>query len=309
MEISMAGGQFRLEFELVSAAPSVQFQDKMVTTDAIAAMKAMASDPKKRVALAKDTTCIGGLVIVLSNPDAAVVKEALQTFLLLCECSESRRVLKDHVGMMDQLEKLAQRPENKDDLSQLAASLKAKLMLSSEAPKAPLRDCSNISSRRNSTAKNQSLQGHKVKTVVLLLRGYQDKSDRDLCARLLLKVTGVISITFDLSKLRCIVRTKPDVKAEALARSIARSMTMTAQQVVRNENGEESFIAFGPNSSIDHNTSCGKENTDLPDYLSDDSDSIIVDDKALKRPTEEDKKKSAGWFSAAANFLTNSFYW
>lgn len=279
----------------------------MVSTDAIAAMKSMATDPKKRVALAKDTTCIGGLVIVLSNSDVSVVKEALETFLLLSECSESRCILKNHVGMMDQLDKLAHLPD-KDELSQLAATLKAKLMVT-EAPKAPLRDSSNTSSRRNSSVKNQSLQGHKVKTIVLLLRGYQDKGDRDLCARLLLKVKGVISITFDLGKLRCIVRTKPDVKAESLATSIARSMTMTAQQVVRNENGEESFITFGPNSSLEHNVSNGKENTDLPDYLSDDNDSILIDDKALKRPTDEDKKKSAGWFSAAANFLANSFYW
>ncbi|KAK3758662.1 hypothetical protein RRG08_016631 [Elysia crispata] len=284
-------------------------REKMVTTDAIAAMKQMASDPKKRVLLAKDTTCMGGLIIVLSNADPAVVKEALQTFLLLCECPEARSILKNHVGMMDQLEKLTNTTEKDSELCQLADCLKAKLMITTEAQKAPLKDSSNVSSRRSSTAKNQSLQGHKVKTIVLLLKGYQDKSDRDLCARLLLKVKGVISITFDLSKLRCIVRTKQDVKAEALATSIAKSMTMTAQQVVRNEHGEESFITFGSNRSCAHNMSCGKENEDLPDYLSDDSDSIIVDDKALKRPSEEDKKKSASWFSAAANFLTNSFYW
>ncbi|GFO05124.1 Armadillo repeat-containing protein 1 [Plakobranchus ocellatus] len=128
---------------------------------------------------------------------------------------------------------------------------------------------------------------------------------------MLLKVKGVISITFDLNKVRCILKTKPDVKAEVLAACIAKSMTMTAQQVVRNENGEESFIRFNSSSSYSHghDISYGKENDGLPDYLSDDSDSVIVDDKALKRPSEEDKKKSAGWFSAAASFLSNSFYW
>ncbi|RUS70797.1 hypothetical protein EGW08_021445 [Elysia chlorotica] len=282
----------------------------MATTDAIAAMKQMASDPKKRVLLVKDQTCVGGLIIVLSNADSAVVREALLTLLLLSECPEARTVLRNQVGMTDQLDKLTNTTDKDSELFQLSEKLKAKLTITKEeAQKVPLKDCSNVSSRRNSNARNQSLQGHRVKTIVLLLRGYQDKSDRDLCARLLLKVKGVISITFDLSKLRCIVRTKPEVKAEALAASIAKSMTMTAQQVVRNENGEESFVTFGSSRSCDPNTSYAKENEDLPDYLSDDSDSILVDDKALKRPSDEDKKKSTSWFSAAASFLSNSFYW
>ena len=38
--------------------------------------------------------------------------------------------------------------------------------------------------------------------------------DRDVCMRLLLQVKGVISITFDMHKKRCILRTKPDVRPE-----------------------------------------------------------------------------------------------
>lgn len=40
------------------------------------------------------------------------------------------------------------------------------------------------------------------------------QADRDLCMRLLLKVKGVISITFDMTKKRCLLRVKFDVKPE-----------------------------------------------------------------------------------------------
>lgn len=51
-----------------------------------------------------------------------------------------------------------------------------------------------------------------------------------------------------------------------------------------------------------------KENSDMPDYLSDDGNSPVVDAKAMAR-TDRGEKKSGGWFGAAASFLSNSFYW
>uniref|UniRef100_A0A2C9L395 Armadillo repeat-containing protein 1 n=2 Tax=Biomphalaria glabrata TaxID=6526 RepID=A0A2C9L395_BIOGL len=282
----------------------------MVTAEAIAAMKAMALDPKKRFALAKDSTCIGGLVIVLSNTNQEIVKEALQTLLLLSECLEARLLLRNQVGMMDQLESIMYSSKKEETLSGLAGSLYTKLSETSDVSSNSLKDISNVS-RNNSSVKNQSIHSHskdsvKAKSIILQVKGFHDKGDRDLCARLLLKVKGVISITFDLSKKRCILRTKPDVKPETLTSALAKSMTMTAQQVIRNDKGEETFISFNTSQQF---VLPDKENEELPDYLSDDSDTTIIDDKAVKRPTEEDKKKSAGWFSMATNFLTNSFYW
>lgn len=67
----------------------------------------------------------------------------------------------------------------------------------------------------------------------------------------------------------------------------------------------QSFISF---NSSGHTSGFDREQDTLPDYLSDDSE-MTVEDKAVKKPTEEDRKKSKTWFSAAANFLTNSFYW
>ena len=57
-----------------------------------------------------------------------------------------------------------------------------------------------------------------------------------------------------------------------------------------------------------HGDTADKENSELPDYLSDDADSPVVDAKAMARTDAVDKKKG-GWIRSAASFLTNSFYW
>ncbi|XP_078317419.1 armadillo repeat-containing protein 1-like [Crassostrea virginica] len=120
--------------------------------------------------------------------------------------------------------------------------------------------------------------------------------------RLILQVKGVISVTFDMIKKRCFLRVKPDMKPETIAHAVAKSMTMTAQQVVKDEYGAETLVPFGANpQDID------KENTTLPDYLPEDPDSPKADSRSVARVKKDDKK--SGWLSSAASFLTNSFYW
>ncbi|XP_046566803.1 armadillo repeat-containing protein 1-like [Haliotis rubra] len=280
----------------------------MVTTDAISAMKALATDPTKRAALAKDATCVGGLVVVLSNSDTKVVKLALETLLLLVESGENVAPLKDFMGMLDQLEALMNRSDGEPELRELTEKLY--LILTEVEQQTPLRDTSNIhSSRRNSSScskksnKSLSYHSHKHKSVILQLRGITDRSDRELCMKLLLQVKGVISITFDMNKKRSILRVKNDVKPESLVQAVARSQTMAAQQVVRDDNGEELFLSF---RSLMEDAE--KENSDMPSYLADDADSPVIDDKAISR-TAREEKKGGGWLSSAASFLTNSFYW
>ncbi|KAL3868084.1 hypothetical protein ACJMK2_040921 [Sinanodonta woodiana] len=277
----------------------------MVSFDAILAMKKMAGDPIKKKALIKDATCIGGLVLVLSNPDPQIVQLALETLLLLADQAENQSILHDFIGMMDQLELVITKATCDQTIQSMAEKLY--LLLSKIEETCTLKDTSNTSgsSRRSSCNKNRSLLGtHKSKALVLQLRGMVDKSDRDLCMRLLLQVKGVISITFDMKKMRCIVRSKLDVKPESLVRAIARSQTFAAQQVIKTDSGEELLVTFNA-----HSQELNKENNEeLPEYLPDEEETVI-DDKAVSRSGKGGKKSGAGWLSTAASFLTNSFYW
>lgn len=266
-------------------------------------MKTMAMDPKKRAVLVTDTTCMGGLVLVLSNEDKAVVKLALETVQLLAETAEHRPVLRRFIGMMDQLEYLIDRK----DCGEVESLAKEVYMLLKQDEKVtPLKDNHNTSSnksRRSSIQKSLHGSLKNSKLIVLQLRGLLNKCDRDVCMRLLLQVKGVISITFDMNKKRCIVRSKLEVRPESLVHAIAKTQSIHAQQVVKNDSGEELFLSFGT-----HNDSLNKENgADLPDYLPDDEELQPIDDKAIARSKSE--KSAGGWLSSAANFLANSFYW
>ncbi len=55
----------------------------------------------------------------------------------------------------------------------------------------------------------------------------------------LLDVKGMISFTFDISIQRCYVRVRPEVKPEDLCQAVSSTDSLFAQQVVKNENGEE----------------------------------------------------------------------
>ena len=65
---------------------------------------------------------------------------------------------------------------------------------------------------------------------------------------------------------------------------------------------------------MDDTVTQGKENSNLlPPYLSDDEDEKHMhregDKSALSRGGVETESTASKWFSAAASFLTNSFYW
>ncbi|XP_076440703.1 armadillo repeat-containing protein 1-like [Babylonia areolata] len=283
---------------------------KMVSTDAVTAMKMMAADPKKRPLL--DTTCMGGLVLVLSNPEPSVVILALETLLLLSEDKESRPTIAAHIGILEQLEVLLHRSEHEETVQTLADQLYGLL---TETPATPLRDSSNSNVSRTSGSVKGKGSVKSTKSVVLQIRGIQNQADRDLCIRLLLHVKGVVSVTFDSGKKQFLLRTKPDVRPESLVRAVTKSMTMSAQQVIRNENGDESLVAFNVSGGISTDTpaaSHGKENDSLlPPYLSDDEEEKHVqqDDKNAISTGGTGDSTASRWFSAAASFLTNSFYW
>lgn len=276
----------------------------MASADTVLAMKGMAADPLKRKLLLKDATCMGGLIMVLSNPDPKIVISALETLILMADTNDHRRVLRDFIGMMEQLETIINSQKKCDArVHNLAEKLYVMITETSE-PQTPLKDTSNSmpNSRKNSACKNKSLQGHRTRHITLQIRGLLDKTDRDVLMRLVLQVKGVISVTFDMNKKRCFLRVKPDIKPETVVQAVAKSMTMTAQQVVKDEYGAEVLVSFGANPQ-----DMDKENTTLPDYLPEDPDSPKADSHSVARIKKDDKK--SGWLSSAATFITNSFYW
>ncbi|XP_062613497.1 armadillo repeat-containing protein 1-like, partial [Saccostrea cucullata] len=76
----------------------------MASADTVLAMKGMAADPLKRKLLLKDATCMGGLIMVLSNPDSKIVTSALETLILMADTNDHKKLLRGFIGMTKQLE-------------------------------------------------------------------------------------------------------------------------------------------------------------------------------------------------------------
>eukprot|EP00914_Ancora_sagittata_P028124 GHVO01055289.1.p1 GENE.GHVO01055289.1~~GHVO01055289.1.p1 ORF type:complete len:314 (-),score=37.71 GHVO01055289.1:96-1037(-) len=307
------------------------------TISTMDAVKKMASDPFKSSAIVNDDACLGGLVMVLSNKDLNIVKAALETLQSLAERLENRIHMKNFLGMMEQLELLSYQWASSLNMivivililyracpmvKPLAEKLYLSLKQSAPIEKKPaqhqdvLKECRNqqqtepvITKEAKSTRKvrrNSFFLGgvSKCKTITLLIRGMDHRDDVELCRNSLLTVPGVISITFDSKARRAILRTKPSLQPELLAQAISRTMTMYAEQIVRDEDGNEAHVSFGKQGR-DYN----KENENMPDYPSDTDSPVKGRDNMAPMGGPQPHGDKWGLFKSMGSFLSNSFYW
>ncbi|XP_020380364.1 armadillo repeat-containing protein 1 [Rhincodon typus] len=259
----------------------------------------LASDPLNRRAIVQDQGCLPGLILFLDHSNPQVVYSALLALRYLAECRSSREKMKTELGMMLSLQNVIQKTTTPGETKILANEVYEILQSSSSEES----DCTN--DRNSHRRKPQFFLGStnkRAKTVTLQIDGLDDASRRNMCEEALLKIKGVISFTFQMTVKRCIVRIRSDLKAEALASAIAATKILKAQQVIKNENGEEMLVPFqGASVEVE-------ENTDLPDYLPEDESPAKDGDNAVSRVGNK-QEVGGGWFSTAANFLSRSFYW
>jgi hypothetical protein len=92
---------------------------------------------------------------------------------------------------------------------------------------------------------------------------------------------------------------------QVLCRAVESSGTFGAQQVVKNERGEEKLLAFGPGSPAKG----GKENTPvkMPEYLPEVTGTDKTDDKAVELSGAVGG--AGGWFGGVRRYLSDTFYW
>ncbi|XP_026216806.1 armadillo repeat-containing protein 1-like [Anabas testudineus] len=262
-------------------------------------LRDLAADPMNRRAIVQDQGCLPGLILFLDHPNPQVVYSALLAIRYLAECRANREKLKGELGMMLSLQNVMQKSTTPGETKLLASEIYELLQASSSVDSEPAEE--SVSSRR----KAQFFLGSsnkRAKTVILHIDGLDDSCRRSLCEDALLKVRGVISFTFQMAVKRCIVRVRSDLKAEALASAISTTQVMTAQQVVKRENGDEVLIPLVEDGSVEV-----EQNVDLPDYLPEDESPSQEPDKAVSRVGSG--QDGSSWLSTAANFLSRSFYW
>ncbi|TDH00355.1 hypothetical protein EPR50_G00187340 [Perca flavescens] len=261
-------------------------------------LRDLASEPQNREVIVQDQGCLPGLVLFLDHQNPDVLLATLQTLRYLAELSPNISTMKNELGMMVSLENLTGREGLSIDITALAKEVFDIL----SAPANPVPRTSERERRKKSQFFINSTN-KKAKSVTLHIQGLDSTNTRGLCEEALLKVRGVISFTFQMASKRCTVRIRSDLPTESLASAIAATKVLSAQQVVKNEAGEEVFIPLNP---------CGGEvqqNSALPDYLPEEEESPEKEvDRAVSRTTAK-QDSNGSWLNAAAGFLTKTFYW
>ncbi|KAK3519380.1 hypothetical protein QTP70_026857 [Hemibagrus guttatus] len=262
-------------------------------------LRDLASEPQNREVIAKDEGCLPGLVLFLDHKDPQVVFASLQTLRYLAESSQNINSMKNELGMMVSLETLMEKSELSTDITELAKEVYEVL----SAPERPETLRTPVQPmRRNKPQFFINSSNKKAKTITLHIQGLEGTDKRGVCEEALLRVKGVISFTFQMAMKRCTVRVRADVPTESLASAIAATKVLSAQQVVKNESGEEVLVSL---RTTDTHI---EENPHLPDYLPEDESPEKEIDRAVSR-TAAKQDASGSWLSSAASFLTKTFYW
>ncbi|TWW68956.1 armadillo repeat containing 1, like isoform X2 [Takifugu rubripes] len=258
-------------------------------------LRDLASEPQNREIIVKDQGCLPGLVLFLDHRNPDVLFAALQALRYLAELPSNIPIMKNELGMMVSLQNLNIRTGLNVDITALAQEVFD--ILNAPAKRVP---------ERQKKTKSQffiNSSNKKAKSVTLHIQGLDSTDQRGLCEDALLKVKGVISFTFQMASKRCTVRIRSDLPTESLASAIAATKVLSAQQVVRNEAGEEVFVPLDPSGvEVQHNSA-------IPNYLPEEDEVPKQDmDKAVSR-TNAKEDASGSWLSTAASFLSKSFYW
>ncbi|XP_038582224.1 armadillo repeat containing 1, like [Micropterus salmoides] len=264
----------------------------------VSQLRDLASEPQNRGVIVQDQGCLPGLVLFLDHQNPEVIFSTLQTLRYLAEFSPNIPTMKNELGMMVSLENLIGRDYVSVDITALAQEVFDIL----SAPANPVPRIAERQGRKKSQFFINS-SNRKAKSVTLHIQGLDSTDQRGLCEEALLKVKGVISFTFQMASKRCTVRIRSDLSTESLASAIAATKVLSAQQVVKNEAGEEVFIPLKSSGVT------VQQNSALPDYLPEEEESPEREvDRAISR-TAAKEDSSGSWLNTAASFLTKTFYW
>ncbi|TMS16976.1 Armadillo repeat-containing protein 1 [Larimichthys crocea] len=281
-------------------------------------LRDLAADPLNRRAIVEDQGCLPGLILFLDHPNPQVVYSALLAGRFRWRWSKEYVVQRQAPrGQLRQTaDVVCSYYRRSDDLVTHEAAcrgvrhqgrpncwpLRSMKFCKRPVKKRPNRPRQQLppASVRPTSSWAPTTRGPKLWCCTSM--DWMTPLEGAFVRRRCLKIRGVISFTFQMAVKRCVVRIRSDLKAEALGTAINSTKVMTAQQVVKTDDGGELMVPFQEDSEV-----LVEENTDIPDYLPEEESPSQEQDKAVTRVGSI--TDGMGWLSTAANFLTRSFYW
>lgn len=252
-------------------------------------------------------------ILIFVDPDEhnpEVVIEAVKALECLAEEASknnyTRRSMRNTVGLIESMKKIEEREGYPPDCKASAMSIQHFLNTDRTPVTSPgdsvlTRAVPHTQKRTKESVR--FLGGNtKAKVVTLQIDGLIDQDRRQMCVDELIRVKGVVSLTFNMKLKRCFVRARTELAAEVLGNAVKATKVMEASQVVKTEDGGELIV---PLQKAD-------EDEEVPDYLDEDAgDSPSKDDHAVARQNAGKGGSGFGntWFGSIVNAVNKNLYW
>jgi len=154
---------------------------------------------------------------------------------------------------------------------------------------------------------------HRTRMVTLYVKGMTTPEHREAVEGALVRVRGLISLVFDVHRARIEARVRRVLELQRLGQAVERlDRGLGLFQVLAKRGGEEVHIPLTstPRSPSDPPPS-ESETEPLPDYLPEEDDDCqpTDDPNSAVSTTGAIKEAASSLFSAAASYISSSFYW
>lgn len=299
-------------------------------------LRDLAKEPINREIIVKDQGCLPGLVLMLDNQDQKVVEIAIETLGYLAECEKNRSIMWSELGLTISLNCISDATGSSEKARKMSADVIQKIRPTMQATPAARRKLPTVpnTSRRtympkpaapdfgpakrntlgplnSNIAKGQTSffkpnTNKNARTVTLQVIGLTDLYARGVLERELLKMKGVVSFTIDMGKARVAIRALSTLSVEMITGGIQRTKLLSAQQIVKNEEGHEVVLSFGQAPA---GVRTGSHATHVPRYLDDEVENQPESSTKAVAMTDGITTGVSGWLTSAISGFSNTFHW
>lgn len=283
--------------------------DKNTSLSIVKELRRLAENPSHRDYILRNDV---NSILIFVDPDehsSDVVTEAIKALECLAEEASknnyTRRSMRNTVGLLESMKKIEERDGYPPDCKASAMSIQHLLNTDRTpitSPDSVLRRAVPHNQKRTKESVRFLGGNTKAKVITLQIEGLIDQDRRQMCVDELIRVKGVISLTFNMKLRRCLVRARAELPAEVLGNAVKATKIMEASQVMKMEDGNEVVLPL-TKSEADEVT---------PEYLDEDcGDSPSKDDHAVARHGQGGQPGGFGntWFGSIVNAVNKNLYW
>lgn len=295
----------------------------------VTTLRDLAKVEANRHTIVNDNGCLPGLVLMLDNPSSEVVDTAIEALGYLAELKSNRIIMWRELGLVISLNGLVDatgtsdkaRAASRDIIHRIRPETQPmkRRMLPKRPPtkpkptfvggalRRPLGNLQSTTGSRNGASFFKPNTNKNARTVTIQVIGLTDLHTRKILEAALLKLTGIVSFTIDMGKARVAIRALSTLSVEMITIGIQQTKIMSAQQIIKNEDGAEVVLSFG---TAPAGVGASAPAANMPRYLDDEEENEEPDNpKTALQITDGITTGFTGFLSSAVSTFSSTFHW